>query len=140
MPPWLRRFWTPAKEALAGIWAKYTDLLPGGLRNHAIPITLGVGVLFLTLFLLVAAMVGGGGKSKPLPRRALPSTQAAPLRNYHLSFETNLADPAAREHIIRPEELPVRQERHYLEENLGKSRLFDQAELQIQAELNRRTR
>lgn len=130
----------PIRETARAVWERFRSLLPEPLRAHAVPVALGAAALLLTVFILVLSIVAGNAGPKPLVRRAPVMLGATPLRNYHLTLDTPIADPAVREHILQPEEMPVRQDKNYLEENLRKSRLFDQAELQIQMELNRLSR
>jgi hypothetical protein len=128
------------QDAARAAWERFRALLPEPLRSHAVPVALGAAALLLTVFILVFSIVASSSSPKPLARKAPVMLGATPLRNYHLALDAPIADPAVREHILQPEEMPVRQDKNYLEENLRKSRLFDQAELQIQMELNRLTR
>ncbi|MBN8218393.1 MAG: hypothetical protein J0L75_17240 [Spirochaetes bacterium] len=130
----------PARDLAQAAWEKFKSLLPDSLRSHAVPVALGAAALLLIVFILVLSIAMSTSGPKTLARRPQPTLGATPLKNYHLYQDAPIADPAVREHILQPEEMPVRQDKNYLEENLRKSRLFNQAELQIQMELNQLSR
>jgi len=128
---------TPALESLIqGVRQK----LPADLNPLFILIPAGLFILAL-IVLIVGVLVSGPSKSKSTAKNKAPVEKPfAELKGYYLFLEPNVADQNMKAMIIQPEEFPIRQDKNYLEENLRKSKLFDQTEIQVQMELNKLAR
>lgn len=114
--------------------------LPADLNPLFIFIPAGLFIVALVV-LIIGVLVSGPSKSKSAARNKAPQEKPfAELKGYYLFLEPNVADQNMKAMIIQPEEFPIRQDKNYLEENLRKSKLFDQTEIQVQMELNKLAR
>lgn len=114
--------------------------LPADLNPLFILIPAGLFIIALVV-LIIGVLASGPSKSKPTAKNKTSTEKPfAELKGYYLFLEPNVADQNMKAMIIQPEEFPIRQDKNYLEENLRKSKLFDQTEIQVQMELNKLAR
>ncbi len=144
MPTKLAEIISKIRESLQGLPGRIPGLIqlirskiPNDRNALLIIIPAGLFVVAV-LILLTSLLISGPSKSKSTAKDKGPVEKPfAELKGYYLFLEPNVADQNMKNMIIQPEEFPIRQDKNYLEENLRKSKLFDQTEIQVQMELNK---